>query len=280
MSVILADMPGEWDDAATARAYAEFCARHRMYADTSADLVRLAAIEGDATVVDLACGTGQTTKAVLDVLGSGGTVHAVDGSAAMLAEAKRFIHDQRVRWHHLPAELLAEMVGPEAGGADVVVCNSAIWQTSMAETFVAIAAVLRPGGRCAFNIGRQFMMMPFTAEEQRPPHPSLHDIANAIAVLDHDHVGGMRRGGPPLSAERVEGLLREAGLELERTEELRYPDTVARQVGWLSIPIFGRQFLPGLDDRVRADVLRQAAARVKGDPPPARWMAFVARRPA
>ena len=272
-------MPGAWDDEATADAYARFCERHRMYADTSADLVRLAAIDGDTTVIDLACGTGQTTQAVLAVLGSGGIIHAVDGSPAMLAEARRRITDPRVHWHHRPAETLADVA--TAGTVDAVVCNSAIWQTPMAETFAAAKRALRPGGTCVFNIGRQFLVMPFTEEELQPTAPSLHDIAQAIAVLDHDHVAsGPRRGGRPLTVESVASLLDEAGLVLERTEELRYNDTVDRQLGWLSIPIFGRQFLPGLADDVRGDVLQRAAARVKGEPPPARWMAVVARRPA
>lgn len=269
---------GAWDDELTAARYAEFCERHSMYAATSADLVRLAGVAGDMTVVDVACGTGQTTAALLAALGSGARVHAVDSSTAMLGEARRRIDDPRVRWHHATAEALADIL--PTGAADAVVCNSAIWQTRMDETFAAIAAVLRPGGRFACNIGGQFLILPSTEEELHPRSASLHDVAQAIAVLDHGHVPRPRRGGRRLTTEHIQALLESAGLRPEPPQLLHYDDSVERQVGWLSIPIFGRQLFPDLTEEARAEVLAAAAARVTEDPPAARWAAFVGVAPS
>lgn len=141
-----------WGDPATARAYAAFAQRDAMYRETSRDLVRLAEVHGDQVVVDLACGTGVTTEEVLTVLGPSGQVFALDSSPAMLGQARAAIDDPRVHWIEAPAEALAKTVG----AADVVVCNSAIWQTDMAAVFAAVGRILAPGGRFVFNIGRRF----------------------------------------------------------------------------------------------------------------------------
>lgn len=94
---------------------------------------------------------------LLSALGDHGRVIAVDASAAMLVAAQSVIHDERVRWLHLPAERLAE--GPVAG-ADAVVCNSAIWQTDVRATAAAVRRVLHPGGRFVFNLGAPMLSIP------------------------------------------------------------------------------------------------------------------------
>jgi SAM-dependent methyltransferase len=122
-----------WEEADNARRYAEFARRFPMYRLTSEHLVETAGFAPDATVVDLACGTGVTTEAVLAALGTRGSV---DGSAAMLGEARSRVADGRVTWVREQAENLAPGI---AGGVDAVLCNSAFWQTDMP----AAAAVLR-----------------------------------------------------------------------------------------------------------------------------------------
>ena len=265
-----------WSNPATARRYAEFCRAHQMYWATSRDLVKLAGISGDVTVVDLCCGTGVTTTTILEALGPGGTVVAVDSSAAMLAEARAFVDDGRVRWVESKAEQLAE----HAADADAVICNSAIWQTDMAATFGAIASVLDVGGRFVGNIGRQFMIMPFTDDELEPAGPGLFELMNAFAVIDHDYAARRAmRGGPPLRAEGVTAMLEAAGLADVSSQEFSYADTLERSRDWLAIPIFTERLLPGLTYEQRMDCLAKAYERV--DPAtitPSRWMAFVATR--
>lgn len=129
-----------WEDAHNARRYAEFARRYAMYRLTSEHLVGLAVLAPDARVMDLCCGTGVTTEAVLAVLGARGSVVAVDGAAAMLAEARSRATDDRVRWVRGRAEDLAAQL---ATGADAVLCNQAFWQTDMP----AAAAAVR--GYCA-----------------------------------------------------------------------------------------------------------------------------------
>jgi ubiquinone/menaquinone biosynthesis C-methylase UbiE len=277
-----ADTTTGWANPATAKAYAEFCRRHDMYRATSTDIVELAGIGGDQTVVDLACGTGQTTEVILERLGDDGTIHAVDGSTAMLGEAQTRVTDPRVRWHESGAEALADRLDEDA--ADAVVCNSAIWQTDMAATFASVRAVLRPGGRFVCNIGRQFLMMPFTDEELNPETASFHDLMHAIAVLHFGHVprppaGGGRGRRGPLTAEVVCGLLRDAGFEVVETPELRYTQPVELIRDWLHIPVFTEFQYPDLTVEQRLAAADEAYERVDRRPMTSRWVAFVATNP-
>jgi trans-aconitate methyltransferase len=246
-----------------------------MYRDTSRDLVRLAGILGNQTVVDLACGTGQTTEQVLSNLGPTGTVHSLDASSAMLRVAQSSIDDQRVVWHESTAESLADVVAE----ADVVVCNSAIWQTEMALTFPAIYAILRPGGRFACNIGRQFLMLPFTEEERHPTSASLHDLMHAIAILEHGHVPRPGGRGRLLTIDTVVDQLRVAGFEVIDTPQLVYQDSVERQRDWLKIPIFTERTYPDLTPEQRDAAVDAAYERVDKTPSTSRWVAFVAAKP-
>ena len=272
----MGDQGQGWASPRTAEAYASFCRNHTMYAETSRDLVALAGISGDASVVDVACGTGQTTEAILSALGAGGRVAAVDSSEAMLAVAQRIVDDPRVRWHLSPAEQVAAV----AHDADAVVCNSAIWQTDMAATFASVNDALRPGGRFVCNIGRRFLMLPFTEEELNPTHAPLHALFDAIAVLDYGHVPRPMPGGRGLTVDRVVTMLQEAGLHVVDTPELRYEDTVERQRDWLRIPIFTERTYPTMTVEQRLEAVDKAYDRADHTPGTARWIAFVAEKPA
>jgi ubiquinone/menaquinone biosynthesis C-methylase UbiE len=267
-------MPGSgWSSAATAGAYAAFCQEHDMYAATSRDLVELAKASGADCVLDLACGTGQTTRTVLDALGPEGKVHAVDSSSEMLALAREIVVDERVDWHDSPAESVDGIVD----SVDAAVCNSAIWQTDMPATFRAVHAVLRPGGRFVANIGRQFLVMPFTEEELNPRAASLFDLMQAIAVLEFGHVPRPTRARG-FTIDAVVAMMRDAGFDVVDTPELTYEDSVDRQHAWLRIPVFTERLFPDLDVEQRLAIVDRAYERVKPHSTTARWVAFVAER--
>ncbi len=95
------------------------------------------------SVVDVGCGTGNLTKAVLAKLSTKGHVTAVDFSPAMIAAAQKKISDPRVTWHaadvhHLP---IAD------GAADRVICYS-VWPHFDDPAVCAreLIRILRPGG--------------------------------------------------------------------------------------------------------------------------------------
>jgi ubiquinone/menaquinone biosynthesis C-methylase UbiE len=148
-----------WGEDDNARRYDAYAREHRSYRDTSRDLIAFAlpsaeAGVADAAVLDLACGTGATTREILAVLGPDGRVTGVDKSAAMLGVAATSISDLRATWIQARAESVDQYV---IEPVDAVLCNSAIWQTDVAATAIAVRAVMRAGGRFAFNVPVGFL---------------------------------------------------------------------------------------------------------------------------
>jgi ubiquinone/menaquinone biosynthesis C-methylase UbiE len=97
----------------------------------------------DETVLDVGCGTGNLTRALLERLSSAGVVHALDISARMIEVARGKVADGRVMWHLADARWL-----PLGDGAcDRVICYS-VWPHFEDRRAVAaeLTRVLRPGG--------------------------------------------------------------------------------------------------------------------------------------
>jgi ubiquinone/menaquinone biosynthesis C-methylase UbiE len=86
---------GRWEDDENARIYDSYARTSPQYQLTSQILVQLAEIHEGQAVVDLCCGTGMTTAAILDALQSTGGVTSIDGSSAMIGVASRRIRDPR-----------------------------------------------------------------------------------------------------------------------------------------------------------------------------------------
>lgn len=94
-------------------------------------------------VLDLGCGTGNLTRALLQRLSHEGRVMAVDISSRMLAIARDKIRDPRVSWHHGDVGTL-----PVAGETfDRIVCCS-VWPHLEDHRRAArsLLQMLKPGG--------------------------------------------------------------------------------------------------------------------------------------
>jgi SAM-dependent methyltransferase len=227
-----------WEDADNARRYAEFSRRYQMYRLTSEHLTGLAALAPDARVVDLCCGTGVTTEAVLAVLGVNGSVIAVDGAAAMLAEARSRVADERVRWVQGRAE---DLTADLAVGVDAVVCNQAFWQTGMSAAAAAVRGVLREGGRLVFNVAAH--MLADRPEADACPDPLIVRMRET-ATREHGWRAPAprqeRRPARGLSEGAIRDLLPRAGFRLDDVRELRWEQSLEERYAWLTVPVFAR----------------------------------------
>jgi SAM-dependent methyltransferase len=123
------------------------------YAAVAAALLR----PGDRVAVDVGCGGGGMAAALAAALGPGGLVVAADGSAEVLAEARRRLDGTPARVELVVADLDAG-VGPvrvAAGGpADVVWASASVHHAGDQQAAVtALAGLLGPGGRLALAEG-------------------------------------------------------------------------------------------------------------------------------
>jgi trans-aconitate 2-methyltransferase len=103
-------------------------------------LARLEGIARDATVLDVGCGTGRVTEALLALVPRG-RVLAMDASAGMVALARRRLGDRAEVWCQDALDL--ELDEP----VDAIVSTAALhWVTDHDRLWLRLAQALRPGG--------------------------------------------------------------------------------------------------------------------------------------
>jgi SAM-dependent methyltransferase len=282
MEAIPAPADDSWGEDDNPRRYDAYAREYPGYRETSRDLIALAlpsadAGVADAAVVDLACGTGATTREILAVLGPDGRVTGIDKSAAMLKVAASSAADPRVTWIQARAENVDQHVTVPA---DAVICNSAIWQTDFAATAIAVRAVMKAGGRFAFNVPAGFLD-DGASHGARERYPSLLSEMRAIAERDYGWApddGAPGRARQRLTQESICRSLAAAGFDVEQVTEVSHHDSAGSQRAWLSIPIFTRDRLGGLPYEDRMRVLDKAYKRLgPGQAERATWVVFVAR---
>lgn len=271
-----------WGEDDNPRRYDAYAREYPGYRQTSRDLIALAlpsAESGaaDAAVLDLACGTGVTTREILPVLGPHSQVTGVDQSAAMLEVAARSTTDPRATWVQARAENVDQhMTGP----VDAVICNSAIWQTNVAATAIAVRAVLQTRGRFAFNVPAGFLDDGAT-HRSRDRYPALFSEMRAIAARDYGWAPDNRAPGRTrqrLTRESIRGSLSAAGFDVEQVTEVSYQASTESERAWLSIPIFTRDQLSGLPYEQRMRVLGKACEHLgPSQTQPQQWVVFIAR---
>jgi trans-aconitate 2-methyltransferase len=132
--------PRDWDAAAYERLSAPIEAMGR-------DVLSRLELRGDETVLDAGCGTGRVTAALVERLPRGSVI-AVDGSRAMVEEARRRLPDAvEVREADLLELELAEPV-------DAIVSTATFhWIGDHDRLFARLRATLAPGGRLVAQCG-------------------------------------------------------------------------------------------------------------------------------
>ena len=132
--------PRDWDASAYERLSAPIEAMGR-------DVLSRLELDGGETVLDAGCGTGRVTAALVERLPRGRVI-AVDGSPAMVAEARRRLPDAvEVR-----EAALLELELPEA--VDAIVSTATFhWIADHDRLFARLRDALVPGGRLVAQCG-------------------------------------------------------------------------------------------------------------------------------
>jgi trans-aconitate 2-methyltransferase len=111
------------------------------------EVLRRLELSGDEIVIDAGCGSGRVTEELIERLPSGRMI-AVDGSEAMIAEARRRLGD---RASYLVADL-SELEVDEP--VDLVFSTATFhWILDHDRLFQRLRAALRPGGRLVAQCG-------------------------------------------------------------------------------------------------------------------------------
>ena len=103
------------------------------------------------TLVDLMCGTGNTT--IPWTRRKGWRVIGVDSSAAMLRQARR--KSRRVRWYRRDARKLRLRERADAVTCHFDALNHVLSPEEMREVFCRVAGILNPGGLFVFDVSTE-----------------------------------------------------------------------------------------------------------------------------
>jgi len=147
-------------------------------------------VQPDERVVDLGCGTGIVTKALLKRMSSRGRVFAVDFSKKMIAVSKSKIPDKRVSWNTSDA---AELSFP-ANEMDRVICFSA-WPHFHHAKIVAQTCfhMLKPNGNLHIWHGSSRNLInkihadagPAVADDVLPPAEEVSAMLEEVGFFIH-----------------------------------------------------------------------------------------------
>jgi len=115
-------------------------------------LIEHAALQAGQTVLELACGTGETGMRAAAIVGSGGRVIETDQAPAMVEAALR--RAAELGLDNVEARVMdAEHLELPDGSVDAVVCRWGLMlMADPAACMAEVLRVLRPGGRLAANV--------------------------------------------------------------------------------------------------------------------------------
>ena len=206
-------------------------------------LERLEGIAPDATVLDIGCGTGRVTEALLALVPQG-RVRALDASAEMTHLARRRLGDRAEVWCQDVLDL--DLDQP----VDAILSTATLhWVTDHDRLWARVARALRPGGMLEVQCGGQ---------------GNIDRVREVIEVVARDVAPQLVGWSPWTFAgpEQTERRLQQAGFTAIRCwlrERPTYPDDVEAFVRTSILPAH----LDRLPAQQREDFAAAVAARVR-----------------
>ncbi|MGI9622224.1 MAG: class I SAM-dependent methyltransferase [Acidimicrobiales bacterium] len=194
-------------------------------------MVELADLEPSGQIVDLACGSGMITRALLPSLGPAGTIAGIDLNPGMLAHAQSTIDDARVSWHEADASSLPL----DDASVDVLCCHQGLqFFPDRGAAIDEVHRILRPGGRIVVAVWGHL-----------DGNPEVVAMSHAIGEFLGDDLGRAMTGpcGFPVP-EELQQLLGDHGFVDTRVESVseiaRHPDVRDAMDGQFdALPISG-----------------------------------------
>jgi ubiquinone/menaquinone biosynthesis C-methylase UbiE len=254
----LSQMQRLWD--ANAMQYDEFASSYPLYRESSRLLVDSASIRPGMVIVDLGCGTGITTSAILKRLKNRGLVIGVDISSKMIEIAKSRITSKCARFLHAPAEEFDRIISQRV---DRIICNFSFWQFQDKQRVIAAASkLLKPDGLLLFNSSID-MDGPSIKSYSDPLVDLILDEKKAIPTVkkpDKKTVASRPAAPKPRSKQRVLDL-RRYGLKAMPLKEYELEFSAEERIAFYRIPCMGG-FLHDLTKEQRTKVLDAAEKKL------------------
>lgn len=192
--------------------YHKYALNFPQYKKTNEKLVEITKIKPNQIVVDLACGTGLTTKEVLKNHPNVKKIYAIDFSEDMVNIAKEFVQSKKAVFMVADAQDLDTFISEKV---DVVLCNSAFWQfKNQNQVLNTISNILKGDGIFVFNLNQQF----FDFGKAEPNQKVLIDtIFSEMKERGYKFSNKLK---PKVSRESIEKLFNKAGFTLYKTETI------------------------------------------------------------
>ncbi len=217
--------------------------QHQVWLDETAALWNAAGFGPGHTLVDLGSGPGFASFDLARRVGAEGRVVAVE-AAARFVDRLRAAQVPNVQ----PLQCDVHAIDLPDASVDGAFARWLLCFVAEPEKVVAEAArILRPGG-CFVAMD----YMNYLAVKLVPSHPALEDLFRAY------HQSVVRDGGSYDIGERLPGLMRAAGLRVERLVPIHRIAPVG-SLHWQWLAMFNRVFMPRLVDLgLWSDVQRSA----------------------
>ncbi len=252
-----------WLEAETARRYRLFAQQTTMYQELSHLIVDLADLEPGMTVLDLGCGTGVTTQAVLARLGERGHVYALDLSAAMLEVARAQLPSAQVTFVQSDA---GDFTGSIPAPVDRVVCSSVFWQFRHKPAVMAeLGRVLKPDGLFVFNAPEPYFIFKHIPRSRK------------VGLL-FEQLAAERYGVGRQDMRTIAVFLNNHGFELAKTKMLERVRPGEESYLFMQLPVATAWMEPPLGYQTRLELLEEAWQAAEPErSSKQRWMYFVAK---